>query len=89
MAWLTASMSAPARSRMSAQRSITASRQFQQHGLAIGAGRDAARQLVLDQHEWFRRIVTHRNEAMIGEDEGHRRNPRRLVSAAHIRLAVM
>ena len=60
--------------------------QFHQHHFAGDAGRAGPRQLVLDQRERFRFIVTHGHQAMAGEDEGDGRGTRHIgVGMAHQR----
>jgi hypothetical protein len=60
--------------------------QFHQHHFTGDAGRAGARQLVLHQHERLWIVVTHRHQAMAGEDEGHRRGARGFgVGRAHQR----
>jgi hypothetical protein len=63
--------------------------QIEQHGFAGDVGRAVAGELVADDHERARIVIAHRDEAMAGEDEGHRGGLRRRVSELHISVAVM
>ena len=82
----TRSISAPARSRMSAARSITASSRSIRTDLAGDRRRAGARELVRDQRERLRLVVAHRDQLVAGQDEGDRRGFRRGgVGLAHQR----
>ena len=86
ISWLMMSMSPPARSRMSALRSITASSNSISTISPVIPAATGARQLVFHQQERPRLVIAHGHQAMAGEDEGHRRGARIIgVGRAHQR----
>ena len=77
------------RSRMSAERSITASSRSISTVSPETVGGQRAGELVLDDRERPRLVVAHGDKPMAGQDEGNGRRFRRAVSDWHISVAVM
>ena len=86
MSWETWSTSAPQRSRMSAQRSITASSNSISTISPVMPGAQDRASLFSTSANGFGVVVAHRHQAMAGEDEGDRRGARHVgVGLAHQR----